>query len=704
MILSSLGKGVDHPGLWGDENDAVPPPPLPRAWEFEDVFRDGVSLLQNYPIEAAGGIERILQTAAELSKRRIEEMKAVKSESLTLGERLRVSMWKGFTNQVSSPNESPERSPSPEELQETSEEESSSEDDGNVTERPSRDEPPAQEGITSRLATTVWRGITNQSSMEPPPSPVPPPSPLDSAHDTESTHPSSVGPDTPTSPNGSSGFWKYAEKLKDSDTVATLSKVSSNWRAKSLLGSWGSRSTPSSPFLSPNSALSGSSSSEPPEMPPPRVDESRRGSLPPAATVYSPPPRPAFFRQPRDSFLPHSRKSPLLSLPNSPENTDSESIGRGQRLQASLMALTGGSPDPPRKLGPRPLLLGSSSVVTASPRIPRSTTSTPAPEFRPGLEAARHLHRDSQSSISSFSLSPAEGFGRLHTQERSNGWDSDTLSRVVPLNRKSVSPMAPGSRILGPPPSGYSSASDRGVASPALATGIPTAEHHGWTQVDSPTATSAPKTPASTSGDTAMISVVDDFDNGAPPMEEHVVQFDQPTRRIIRKKTPPPSAFIDQTSDSSSTPAIPRSNRVKSRRSARPGNLRLQEPTERRGSSPNSLVVEWPTEHDLASTPKASNFEPGYKPVSPVSVSPRSPRRMRKVSGELVEPRPRKLSAEIPETRVRKVSTGSRGRKTSTDKDIHRKERDSAAEEGDDEGYDDLLSAYESEGGYKSAE
>ncbi|KAG5221179.1 regulator of Vps4 activity in the MVB pathway-domain-containing [Salix suchowensis] len=286
---------VRRPLLVGDENDAIPPPPLPRAWEFEDAFRDGVSLLQNYPIGAAGGIERILQTAAELSKRRIDEMKAVKSESLTLGERLRVSMWKGFTNQVSSPNESP---------------------NGRLRQRNCRKR--VKRKAFRRTMATLPRGLAGRTSstgryyislgyhsVERYHEPV--------VHGTPSVA------DTPMSPTSSSGFWKYAEKLKESDTVATLSKVSSNWRAKSLLGSWGSRSTPSSPFLSPNSALSGSSSSEPPEMPHPRLDESRRGSLPPAATVYSPPPRPAFFRQPRDSFLPHSRKSLYSLCPTAPK-------------------------------------------------------------------------------------------------------------------------------------------------------------------------------------------------------------------------------------------------------------------------------------------------------------------------------------------------------------------------------------------------
>jgi len=60
------------------------------------------------------------------------------------------------------------------------------------------------------------------------------------------------------------------------------------------------------------------------------------------------------------------------------------------------------------------------------------------------------------------------------------------------------------------------------------------------------------------------------------------------------------------------------------------------------------------------------------------------------------------MSGDGNEARIRKVSGGSRSRKISsgTIKAAGKKNRDSAAEEGDDEGgYDELLSAYESEDG-----
>ena len=53
-------------------------------------------LLQAYPIQAAGGIDRVLQTATDISQRRVEETMMHRTEGLTLGARLKASMWKGF--------------------------------------------------------------------------------------------------------------------------------------------------------------------------------------------------------------------------------------------------------------------------------------------------------------------------------------------------------------------------------------------------------------------------------------------------------------------------------------------------------------------------------------------------------------------------------------------------------------------------------
>lgn len=161
-------------------------------------------------------------------------------------------------------------------------------------------------------------------------------------------------------------------------------------------------------------------------------------------------------------------------------------------------------------------------------------------------------------------------------------------------------------------------------------------------------------------------------------------------RKLVRKKTPPYEA--SDTSDSSIVP-MPKSPRVRSKRhQTRPANLHLHDTT--RKSSADALAVAWPEDSELAITPKASSFE-GDSPFSQTS-----PRR-RKLSSDEVE-RVRKLSSEGHDPRQRKVSTGSRTRKISAEtKEAVKRTRDIAAEEGDDEGYDDLLSAYESEEGSK---
>jgi len=106
---------------------------------------------------------------------------------------------------------------------------------------------------------------------------------------------------------------------------------------------------------------------------------------------------------------------------------------------------------------------------------------------------------------------------------------------------------------------------------------------------------------------------------------------------------------------------------------------------EHKNVSPNSLAPpEWPEEQEIAMTPHAPEF--GSTPSVFPNFSSHSPRPRRKTSGETVG-RSRKISGES----VVRLSRSS----------FHevRETRDSAAEEGDDEGYDDILSAYESEEG-----
>ena len=98
-------------------------------------------------------------------------------------------------------------------------------------------------------------------------------------------------------------------------------------------------------------------------------------------------------------------------------------------------------------------------------------------------------------------------------------------------------------------------------------------------------------------------------------------------------------------------------------------------------------------DRESATTPRAQTFDEQASTGTPPS--PRS-RRTRKISGSERDGdtpvRPRKISTE---GRTRKISTESR-RKVSAERDPKNK-RESAAVEGDDEGYNELLSAYESE-------
>lgn len=188
--------------------------------------------------------------------------------------------------------------------------------------------------------------------------------------------------------------------------------------------------------------------------------------------------------------------------------------------------------------------------------------------------------------------------------------------------------------------------------------------------------------------------------------DSNVSPLDPPlqSRKIARKKTPSPVQYqTDEASDSSASQTVPRSPRRSKRHVTKPAHLNIREAqrsqmiAEQKLSSPNSLGVEWPEDADIATTPKATSFD--MDSTSPVS--PRSPRR-RKASAEGPEGRLRKISTDGHEVRIRKTSEGRSRKFSAENKESTRRTRDSAAEEGDDEGYDDLLSAYESEEGQKS--
>ncbi|KAJ3838451.1 regulator of Vps4 activity in the MVB pathway-domain-containing protein [Lentinula raphanica] len=779
--LLRLGKSSEpkSPSLWTDEYAGVPPPSPLRPWELSDAFVQGVALLQHYPIQAAGGIDSILQTASELRQRREDEAKLAATSNLSLGDRLRQSVWKGFTNQQASPERSPSPSESSEEDQDAS---------GNVTET---QEVTNESGLTARLASTVWKGITNQTAMEPPPSPLSPLTPSHSPGREQRSSPVIVVDDTsesdvqevtinetklstrlaatvwkgitnqtamepPPSPNdlsrpstpaildspsivvtepaastskgwaSSTSLWNYAEKLKESNAAATLSKVSSNWQAKALAGSWAIRKSGASVGESQQPQLSESlRHSDPPQNSWFRVNETKRTSVPESdrSGVYSPPARPAFFKPPRDTVM-FTGNGSVVDVPSSPEMSPSSEGGimhKTRSLQASLAALTRGSdtapvapatPQPRPKSGPRPLLLGSTSVVTTHNERPisRSENSTPlngSGQWGDVMQARNNhgLHRDSLSSVSSLSPSDALTRGKMD-------YDSDSpapVSRKVALNRRSISPMAPHARTGSIPASSkvppvphfrtgstpHLSLSSSSGSSAALASPIITSplRSPGWGQVHIPESPPAAldglhmRTPSLASS-VKTITPEEDTLEKTPSVDDLPLEPLVPARKFARRRTPPPPG---DTSDSSVADFPRRSNRVRTKRNTRPPHLRLQQAhavTERMTNSPSSLAVEWPAEEqEPAVTPRASSF-----PDADTSTSPRSPgRRLRKVSTEGRSPaRQRKPSREGQETRLRKSSTEARMRKTSDVK----KYRDSAADMGDDEGYDELLSAY----------
>ncbi len=175
-----------------------------------------------------------------------------------------------------------------------------------------------------------------------------------------------------------------------------------------------------------------------------------------------------------------------------------------------------------------------------------------------------------------------------------------------------------------------------------------------------------------------------------------VLEAPSQARKLVRKKTPPP--LLGYTSDSSAAPEAPlRSPRLRSKRSPHHlTKLHIQKPGQLEVSTtPNRLALpELSDDHETAVTPRATAFREsnGENSASPKSPAP-GPHRTRKLSsdgrkasGDAFEPRPRKISSSGHSPRTRKVSETRSAKQT-----------ESAAEEGDDEGYDELLNAYESE-------
>ncbi|CDO72881.1 hypothetical protein BN946_scf185002.g66 [Trametes cinnabarina] len=711
--LLQLGrKNRKSQNLWSDEVAAIPSTSFGER-ELEDAFIEGMTFLTQYPLDAVGGIEKVLQTAYDLAAQREASANAAKSGSAVgLGARLRDTVWKGFSRLESHPEEDDDTE------EESSEEE---EEEGN--------EKFSQSTLTARLANTVWRGITNQSAMEAPspsPSPAssPVPSPLASPLPTSQSAPA-VPPKEAVvhaAARGKSMIWGYAEKLKDSDAAATLAKVSTNWRVKAL-NAWTRRGGEPSPntWAPPTASQSAPSISgqdhgrsisltaiQTSRKP---TEDNKRGSLPviDRSDVYSPPPRPAFFRPVRDSMY---VASPVNRSGDASPVSDTGSVKR-ESLRASLSSFKMPDSNTPTRThsGPRPLLLSSSNLLTGGPgRSPISPASESrwadsVRSKRPSVD-----HRASQSSISS--LSPSEPYRRRRAENRSDlDSDSGSVSRVVPIHRKSPSPMARVSRASRhestssvspptPPSKSHRRLSTEDSAPEA------TPSPRGWGRVDEPKSPPiAPPPPVSAVPNAGNLKDTTDVLSKQPvsPAPQDSVPLDDdvtfaspaPSEGKLTRRSATISRVHREAefSDSSTTEPHPLTPHVRRKRFP----PRLQSLRNSRNSaevppvpsSNNLLVIDAPEEgeHENSKTPRAGSFD--QEITAPPS--PRA-RRTRKVSGESSEPRSRKISTE---SRTRKISNEGR-RKVSAERETKHK-RESAAVEGDDEGYGELLSAYESE-------
>lgn len=304
-------------------------------------------------------------------------------------------------------------------------------------------------------------------------------------------------------------------------------------------------------------------------------------------------------------------------------------------------------------------------------------------------ERQHHIYRDSLSSTSS--LSPSDAHARTPTSTKSD-WESDTgSSRIVSLNRRSVSPMAPNFRPAHGRLSRNSSASS-GFPSP-----------HSRSPLQESQTTKAVAIESLTNLQT--YPALSDQDSGANRTGAFSARVDSLDTASNKR----PSSVIRLASESEDTELSVKSPRVRSKRYPRPTNLQVQDGqkshtgTEEKPSNSSHLTVEWPQDEvEVVSTPKGSRFEWEEDDSMPRKLS-RSPLRSKKLSTGEIE-RQRKASMDtIRDSRQRQMSNGHRPRKISAEsREIPKSRRDSSAE-GDDEGYDELLSAYESEDGPKSS-
>ena len=595
--------------------------------QSDNIFRKGMGVLQRYDASTIGGIDRIIQVAFHMAQQRQLEKEG--QGRLGLGARLTTNVWQTIVGRNSPQLISPIGSDISTE---------SSESDGEATEH--EDRATTSKPLTSRISETVWKGITNQSAME-----AEDDDPRMSHQASQDDQMRRVASEGGTSQAGGSSLWSYADKLKESDTLATLSRVSSTWRTKGLLGSWGKGNA------SPEVPSSPQSGSESPTAHSRHVSE-------PAESVSSP-----------VELIPRNRFSLLAPRRGTSETT----LPPLPKLQPRV---------------PRPLLLASSTVVTpvyqGSPRSSTSSSFAQTPSSGDWNEVMRmkrqHFNKDSYSSVSS--LSPSDALGRGPQSSKSD-WDSDGggTSRIVSLKRTSISPMAPSFRkVRSSPGSPNPSPLNQSLSSSPVATFSPLKEDSDE-HIPSPlsrrrSSQTSPKHRPNLSLTIGNGGESVDLQN-APHVMQASPKATSPLSRAAR--TSPLSG--------SPPPGLTRSSRTRPQRSLPvPQDGRSSPHALVRTPSPSNLTVDWPTEEpEAVTTPRADSFD------AKESGRPRSPlRRVRKVS-TIAE---RKNSAE-----ARQVPMGARARKVSgvgpTTPSVGR--RKESGEDGDDEGYDDLLSAYESE-------
>ncbi|KAF8488788.1 regulator of Vps4 activity in the MVB pathway-domain-containing protein [Gautieria morchelliformis] len=658
--LIRLGRpAVRSPGLWGDVDVTIAAPSHTPV-EFEEGFTHGMALLQAYPIDELGGPERIIDTAIGLdNQRKLADRKG--GAGFNLGERLRGTVWSTLMTRATpvepsipeSNNES-DSTPSPEWP------DSGAEDEGDATGKPN--------ALLSKLGNTVWRGLTNQSSMDAPASPLPPaelsspishpagtplPNPTDaggigsrlgnsiwrgltnqSAMDappspTESPVPSPPGPesDAPVSPSASSALWGYTGKLKDSDAAASLSKTSTNWSARAST-LW-RRSNPLVPLAHPNM---------------------QHTILELESRYYSP----------QERTAPASPSKPVLGSP-SPLLAKSKS---------ALASLTGNISTASSKSAPRPLLLSSSSLITPSnPRLPsRSLASV----------TASHQAQDTISPARSTSTSLSVLRSSVHSDrdsEPSNG-------RFVPL-RRSVSPRPPHSSHSGVARSDRESSTQPlkpATESEPLRAPFRTHLRHERRRSsedsarrelpDSPStipSSPPPKTPTTVGTNERHSSI----ELNLPGM----VQTPRIDKHVGRKKSWNTASGPSVTPRKATYCPSVRSKRY----GPRPTHLRLKKSDTDFGRSSQATIVESRNSVDVTSlVPEGQSDVTANTPRATEFSSPGSPERPTRIRKNSRSPRPALRKIELP-------TTGS------------------FSSDGDDEGYDDFLSAYESEDGPRTA-